>query len=528
MYEKLLPVNMNRKNTYDQNSPLPGKPPMTQEPLVDRNHDDTMDFFRPCNSPADIVSDLHSLSDRLGRKSLDALYDYARRTELHNTPIVRPPLLSLLPPCIPVSLDSTRNSTLHIASESFIPADGLMPVKGFDEIRRMVDFKELPGLLRNQDDLDAWVKRITGKPGVSGIYGLHFYQRLKHEAYLYMKSGKTGLPLAEIRHAIMLYTALEAENSDIRQTLADAGSPEDIPAQNALAELVFSRVPRFLQSLSWLDITKICSAAKFKLQAMALSGKAKIAVTHEINSLSTMEQFAEFAEKKLPALLDAMRADPKTVKKACDLLSSYRHEAERLPELYKAWFMPKNLEVHFVRYRPRKLGIATTKYEKQVHSVTRQHALRLYPKKDLLEYVKGKISGDCSRSDDLAAKHIQTPEFFNLRVVSNERWSGNIYCLDLSGTHQCCIIDKVQVPGMFEKKEWNNFFSNVTQRLANACGSVKLLLPDSDISNENAVCEAFNKYTKSLKVRFYEPNRFKCSRFKSFESVANSKRFMVV
>jgi len=483
--------------------------------------------FESCKSLNDIISNMDKLVDRFGKEPVAGLLEYAKYAELNRTRLIKPPLISKLPSCISISLDSIRRVTVEVPCDRFTAATGFVPVDGFSDIRRMLDFDELPRLLHNLADLHPWIEHFTGKPCKTGMYGQYFYRRIKREAYLYMKSGKTGLPLAEIRRAVALYAGLQQENDDIRRTLTAAASPEEIPVQNALAELVFSRIPRLLQSVAYLDISKICETAKFKIQALDLNPAAKIAVTHQINSVSSLDQIDELAREKLPELLGKLRTDPRLIRKATDLLSSYTHEADRLSCLYEAWFLPEGMRQYFTRYRPKKLGLTITKCSQEVHSVPEHHSLQLYPAKDLLEYLKGEISHDCTTGDELARQHLETPEFFNLRVVWHDMWAGNIYCLDFSETHQCCIIDKVQVPRVF-RKEWNGFFQEVILKLAESCGKVKLLLPEN-ISNQETVYEAFAEYKKSLPAYLYEPNHFKnIDRFASFESVSRSRKFLAV
>jgi hypothetical protein len=157
---------------------------------------------------------------------------------------------------------------------------------------------------------------------------------------------------------------------------------------------------------------------------------------------------------------------------------------------------------------------------------TEQAEFVLYPCKCYLEFLKGFTSRDCSKNPRLAAEHMRSPLFFNIRVYTagslsssggKERWIGNIYCLDFTREHNTILIDRVQLSrgnSVFPI----SFFPNLAKALGDGVvreRGIRLLAPLEEISNFPGINQSYEKYAEGRRTAEFTNHQgfeyFECS-----------------
>ncbi|OPY11293.1 MAG: hypothetical protein A4E69_02942 [Syntrophus sp. PtaB.Bin138] len=126
--------------------------------------------------------------------------------------------------------------------------------------------------------------------------------------------------------------------------------------------------------------------------------------------------------------------------------------------------------------------------------ITHQLVLHLYPTKDYHDFLKGVPSGDCSAEVPLAARHMDSPRFFNVRIFHGSKWIGNIYMLDYLD-RDALIVDRIQIG---ENKDLMplHFFRRFMSRMLESLKvrpSIRILGP-SAISNFKWVQQNYEEY----------------------------------
>jgi|GEM_PF-4474913 len=482
--------------------------------------------FKNYNSHKDVVTGLSELSHFFAKDRIHDLAEYAKLSDQSERPFIeRPPILDQLPKEILLELNIVKRMSETIREESYAMLAGLDPVPDFDQIREQLCFDDLHGIIRSPEKTLEVVQRVSGKKSEKGVFGLEFYWAIKRQVYQFMKTGQTSVPLHELKRAIVLYTILQPGNDDIRHGILHSGpdTATETLYQNSLTELLFSRLQLFMLSVSYIDINKLCQTIKHKIQKIDLRPNIKSLLSHDLNSVTSISGYEDLVIHKVPEKIKKLGIGGQTAEKIEHILKSGISDTSRLSSLYEKWFLTPGLVPYQKVYVPKRIGKVTIHFRNV--ETTKKQTLSLYPSKDLLEFLKGGISHDCTTDTERARSHLETKEFFNIRIRQGQSWLGNIYCLDLSESHNCCIIDKIQVPRK-HIEQWAGFFPALKRALATAFGTVTILAP-SAISNQNTVRDAFSVFKKSMLSRRFEKNSFlEMEHLSQFES-SWSKRFFV-
>ena len=116
--------------------------------------------------------------------------------------------------------------------------------------------------------------------------------------------------------------------------------------------------------------------------------------------------------------------------------------------------------------------------------------LTCYPTKDYLDLWKGEAGGDCTVREDLAARHLAHPRFFNLRVFHRKVHVGNVYALDFTDRSvPTVVLDKVQFA---QPRRWLpgptlwNLLEAIRTELFRGVGT-RLIAPAVGISNSEYI-----------------------------------------
>lgn len=474
----------------------------------------------------DVVRGHNDIIRMFGKRQYNALSEYAQFLDKSSKPlIVRPGILDKLPESIEINLGIIDHSVEPVREESYAFLAGLDPVPDFEQIRKQLGFDDLPDIIQSNERILDFVHRITGKWHESGLFGIDFHRAIKKQIYQFMKAGNTSLPFQELKRAIVLYTVLQAVNEDIKHAIllsATITGPQ-ITLQNALTELLFRRIKASLASLAYLDLGKLCQSVKIKIQKLGFRPGVKAMLSNDLNSVKSISEYENVANTSIPGKLHKLGTPEPDIKRVLHILQSGLTDLARLSSLYERWFLTPSLAQHQKLYVPKRIGKMTVRFLPKL--TEKKQTITLYPSKDLLEFLKGNISNDCTADTGRARHHLEAKKFFNIRVFVNREWVGNMYCLDLSLPYNFCIIDKIQIPGQF-MEQWAGFFPALQKAFTTAFGSIMVLVP-SDISNSRKVREAFATYKMGLQEKQYVPNSFSESRHLYYFECNRSKRFLV-
>ena len=161
-------------------------------------------------------------------------------------------------------------------------------------------------------------------------------------------------------------------------------------------------------------------------------------------------------------------------------------------------------------------------------------SLTLYPTKDYFDYFKSIGSDDCTLRNDLSAKHLQHPRFFNIRIYANwtkhsseiNRWIGNIYCLDYTKkgnkhVENIIVLDRIQInrsAKFFPISFFKSFMESLSQLLQ--ANEKYTVIGPTRISNYKFINSSYKSYIAGRKLKKFnfetDDKVFECSRYKRF------------
>jgi len=243
----------------------------------------------------------------------------------------------------------------------------------------------------------------------------------------------------------------------------------------------------------------------FKTKTVSIIGAVR-ARSDIVRAEERLERLIRLSEGRIPA------AEMQKVK---DIVTMYLKKVECFEAFFTDDFhMEKIRQLYETFCRPFEIQQITDTV------ITNQLVLHLYPTKDYHDFLKGVTSSDCSADVPLAALHMESPRFFNVRIFHGSSWLGNIYMLDYLD-REVLIVDRIQ---MSERNEMLplHFFSQFMSQLL---GSLKvnqsiLILGPSAISNFKWIqknYEEFRQGRKRIEFRLDDSDSaFDSSRQKKF------------
>jgi len=326
-------------------------------------------------------------------------------------------------------------------------------------------------------------------------------QFIKQEILHYSRTKRLKfLPHEGLKRLIAARVFFDPVNRDVLQALqAAAGQHKDALAlhQNGCAELLFVRIPQYVESLSSIPtrlirqklFSRIAKLGATPLQKMALFGCWKLDVSRE-NTFNVLDKINILAQKIL---------SEDTASQLADYISSMKYQTIMLKEFYEELFLTPALKKMRTLHTPGKVTHAKYSYQERIVRTNMLVAsLSFYPTKDYLDLCKGRISSDCAGLS-LSEHHLMTPEFFNIRIFANNEWIGNCYMLDFTKERGVLLLDRIQVPRDINA-EYLNFFGHlkdIFHEMFSAVDYNQVLLPTA-ISNHNSLQSVFNTYKNKL------------------------------
>ena len=479
--------------------------------------------FTRYESCAAIERDASALSARFGTYRYFELLKFA-----HSHRLSKPPLLANLPEVIELRMQYLRQRTITTERVDVTSAGVCHPIPTFEDISGTLELSDDWVIDWDHTAAMKQAAQLVGVTDNSLSSALHMHDALRKEVYSYVKTRKPLHSLRDVKRMVFLVTALFPGNEDIHHALSHASATDGV-YQCACLELLLCRIPAFLEIAVRLDFKRLCRSIKGKLLHIGLPTPVRATLVSHLNEVSTIEQYRELATSRAPILLRKSNTDTSVSQRVIETLKSALTDHGRVTQIYHEWFLPKHLKMLQKAYTPRRIGdVKIIRTEKIVSESTVEDVLFLYPTKDYLDLLKGAVSHDCTDGSGTGARHLATPEFFNMRIYRNDEWIGNIYCLDFSHFSKTMIIDHIQVPPE-NRVLWVSFFQALHRTMQEHFKGITVLLPRSSISNHAQIRAAYATYQKAMPKRHYAPNVYeeRRPRFRAFESIRYHKSFLV-
>jgi hypothetical protein len=313
--------------------------------------------------------------------------------------------------------------------------------------------------------------------------------------------------MEELKRLLIAYTIFLPGNEDVLQGLRTSASRGTNSAlfQNAIAELLFCRLPRLIDGLTRVEPKIIRQKFLSKVAKLDLTVNQKTNLYGYFNPNISQDDLLPILSK-LDAVVRQIPIPDEKRQKLCGYIMSFTNDIISVQRLYGRWFLSPELKRLRKLYTPKnvmqyRINVMENIVRKYIHSTQ----LEFYPTKDWMDLCKGKMSSDCS-GHLLGQRHLLTPAFFNIRIFRHSDWIGNIYMLDFTEESGCLLVDRIQIPRGI-KAEYVLFFDSLRiafEELFEKTGYESILLP-LRISNHASIQKVFNNYKENLaksKIRF--------------------------
>jgi hypothetical protein len=285
---------------------------------------------------------------------------------------------------------------------------------------------------------------------------------------------------------------------------------------NGLNTLLVERLGRLKGNLFDIHFHKLKDLAVNKVNRCGVPFPFKTKIVSIIGAVRARSDVAR-AQERLERLihLSEGRIPAGEMQKVKDIVTMYLKKVQFFEAFFADTFhMERIRQIYETFCRPFEIQEITDT------EITNQLVLHLYPTKDYHDFLKGVTSGDCSADVPLAARHMESPHFFNVRIFHGSSWIGNIYMLDYMD-RDVLIVDRIQ---MSERKEMLplHFFQRFMNQLL---GNLKIrqsisILGPSAISNFKWVqknYEGFRTGRRRMEFRLDDSDgSFDSSRQKKF------------
>ena len=440
----------------------------------------------------------------LGKRNCKMMLAFAKRVEIKKTPAVLQ-AKDVVKNFSVIREEMTRESFL-----SYHEIARLTEIAHFHDIEEAIPWAcELINKHENNFDFINNYSHLKEKLSIQADtpYGMvkafiSFKRLLRQEILAYSQSKKTKVvTLEDLKKIIVAATLFDPENGDalqaLRNFIADPG--KEVLYQNAMAELLFTRIPNFINGLIVIKSDVIRQKVFSKISRLGLTARQKM-VLYGYYKLSLRPEELPDVLKKIDSVAQKTHLPEDVKNKLHNYLISILGLVERKHMIYPDLFLKKKeLEELRKLHKPVNVMKAKTNYREHLLKVyTNTITFRFYPTKDYFDLMRGWISDDCI-GFGLAEQQLMVPRFFNIRIFWDKRWIGNIYMLDFTRESGIILIDRIQIPRHIST-EYVNFFDDLKETFAEMFKNVdyrKIVAPLT-ISNHKSVQEIFNHIKDKL------------------------------
>lgn len=323
---------------------------------------------------------------------------------------------------------------------------------------------------------------------------------LKRDLIVYVKAQKTAtFNLAQLKKSLVALTLFEPQNEDILLALRSGETEEDSPLyQNALAEILFARLPQIIQGLLTINSDSLARKLSGKMAQINFSPRHIMNLMGYVHKNMTPDALCN-ALNRIDGVAAKMSIPEDAKTRLHDYIGSVKKNMDRAPSVYRSLFLSPDLETCQKLYRPTNvMRSKETITERTIRQYAQSTTIHFYATKDYFDLIKAKYSGDCTDTH-LGDHQLLTPHFFNIRIFHNDKWVGNIYMLDYSEEQNCLIIDRIQMPRNMQAFYYQ-FFDYLKEMLVEMFEGVdyQYILMPLAISNHETIQKIFNEYKKHL------------------------------
>ncbi len=398
----------------------------------------------------------------------------------------------------------------------------------------------------------------NGVSSPSSMYAsmLAIHKLLKKCLVVYVKAQKTTtLSLLQLKQSLVALTVFDPRNEDVLLALKMEKTDENSPIQqNALAEVLFCRLPRIIHGLLSITTSSLIRKLSVKMSSLKLSTRHIMNLMGYFNHKTDHDDLFKTLDR-ICGVAVKMKISRESKDRLLDYIDSMKKNMERAPSVYRTLFLNPELETCRKLYQPARLLVLTEKKkenpspkletsrklkqpaivpvikvkkkenlkEKTVQQFTRVKTLDFYATKDFFDLVKAKFSKDCTDTY-LGERQLMTDHFFNIRIFRKEKWIGNIYMLDFCDSFASLIVDRIQMPRE-RKALYHRFFDDLKEVLIEMFKDVHygyILMPVK-ISNHGTIQKIYNQYRRKLTKK----EMLALPRMEQFESITG-KTFYVL
>lgn len=358
------------------------------------------------------------------------------------------------------------------------------------------------------------------------------HDHVKGELRSIMHCSQTRImPHKELKRLITALTLHNNRNTDIVQALKIAlANQHPVLRENALAELLFKRIPDYVRSHFANDAKMMISMRQKLLSKLSkISGPAnlKIALFHLTPRANTRKKddFIAMTSRLLSFIEKTAVIDEESKTNARSFIHNMIGEIKRLESMYPSLFLEeKELQDLFALYKPNNSLVTCNMQhvERTIWEHCSSQTLYMYPCKDYLDIEKYRWSGDCSHGS-LGMDHFSTPQYFNIRLFRDDKtYCGNIYMLQLEhDSKQYLLIDRIQTTEIYA--QYVHFYKSLKDAFLEMFQEFpfhEILLSNSAASNNKSLNEIYHNTKKGfpkVHIPFNLPDKMRSH----FESLCN-------
>lgn len=333
--------------------------------------------------------------------------------------------------------------------------------------------------------------------------GIQIRRALKRQLLHYARTGRPkGLDRDDLKKTLVALVLFDPRNEDLLKAFRVSMSEnrEDI-YQNALAELLFRRIPSLIEGATLLPAHLIRGKFIAKLESMKLRANHRTHLLGYFPPEARQDEMAGILER-IGSVIAGSTIAAEQKKRLADYVQSLRLTIDRGSILYRSLFLNSDLENMRLLHRSVPLLQTVVRYEERIVQTHMQsETLSFYPTKDYFDLCKGLFSNDCVDLP-LSKRQLKVRNHFNIRIFEGKKdgfWIGNLYFLDMTRENGCLILDRIQIPREM-KRSYRNFFAHLRDVLWELFEDVDYtaVLAPLAISNHAAIQKLFNTHHKAL------------------------------
>lgn len=372
------------------------------------------------------------------------------------------------------------------------------------------------------------VERTLSSPGQ--MLDAHFALRrqIKREVVHYVRTGRTkSVDLDYLKRLITSMSLFDSRQQEILHLLQTANTMGDNIAayQIVFAEMLFIRLPQTMEILLMAPPVTLRQKLFARIARMDITARQRMTLCTYCQKVTSPQQLTD-ALVKMKQISSKMSLSPEMKRSLSDYLDSLKSHLEKISQVYREWFLDRDLEILRKLNGQNHLMKLRFRYSvDMINTCTRPVSLDLYPAKDYLDICKGVVSGDCV-NEILGEYHLREPRYFSIRFFMDRKWIGNIYMLDFTDYRGILLVDRIQIPRNL-RMFYHRFFDHLREAFEELFADVpyeSIILPMT-ISNHKSLQKVFNTYRKklpSVAVDFGKTKR------RVFESVNSLQQYNVL